>query len=106
MPASPPFLTVDPEGGAAPIPRVGHFARFTSTAFQTSIRLDGCNGGTAPSSTSPSPIYDDRRFQDLPILVDALEEAGCANVDILGHCRGPGPHARGCWVVDLILGKE
>jgi hypothetical protein len=51
-------------------------------------------------------IYDDRRFEDLPILADPLEEAGCQDADILGHCRGPGPHTRGCWVVDLLLGKE
>jgi hypothetical protein len=50
-------------------------------------------------------IYDERRFLDLPILADALEEAGCNNTDIFAHCRGPGSHARGCWVVDLILGK-
>jgi hypothetical protein len=51
-------------------------------------------------------IYDERRFQDLPILADALEESGCTNTDILGHCRGPGPHVRGCWVVDGLLGKR
>jgi hypothetical protein len=51
-------------------------------------------------------IYDARAFDRLPILADALEEAGCTNADILSHCRQPGPHARGCWVVDLILGKE
>jgi hypothetical protein len=51
-------------------------------------------------------IYDERRFEDLPILADALEEAGCDNGDILSHCRGPGPHVRGCWVVDLLLAKE
>jgi hypothetical protein len=50
--------------------------------------------------------YDDRRFDLLPILADALEEAGCDNTDILQHCRGSGPHARGCFVLDLILGKE
>ena len=51
-------------------------------------------------------IYDERRFQDLPILADALEEAGCTSGDILEHCRGPGPHVSGCWVVDLLLGKQ
>jgi hypothetical protein len=51
-------------------------------------------------------IYEDRRFEDMPILADALEEAGCNDADILGHCRGPGPHVRGCWTVDLLLGKE
>jgi hypothetical protein len=50
-------------------------------------------------------IYADRAFDRLPILADALEDAGCDNADILAHCRGPGPHVRGCWVVDLILGK-
>ena len=50
-------------------------------------------------------IYDDRAFDRLPILADALEDAGCDNADILAHCRGPGPHVRGCWVVDLLLGK-
>jgi hypothetical protein len=51
-------------------------------------------------------IYAERRFGDLPVLADALEEAGCANEDILNHCRAPGEHARGCWVVDLLLGKQ
>jgi hypothetical protein len=50
-------------------------------------------------------IYNDRRFQELPILADALEEAGWTDREILGHCREPGDHVRGCWVVDLILGK-
>ena len=42
----------------------------------------------------------------LAILADALEDAGCDNADILNHCRQPGEHVRGCWVVDLVLGKE
>jgi hypothetical protein len=49
--------------------------------------------------------YQSRDFSALPILADALQEAGCDNEDILAHCRGPGPHVRGCWAVDLILGK-
>ena len=51
-------------------------------------------------------VYDDRAFDRLPVLAGALEEAGCDDADILAHCRGPGPHVRGCWVVDLLLGKE
>jgi hypothetical protein len=51
-------------------------------------------------------IYDERAFERMPILADALEDAGCTNDVVLAHCRGPGPHARGCWVVDLLLGKE
>jgi hypothetical protein len=50
-------------------------------------------------------IYADRAFDRLPILADALQDAGCENPDVLGHCRGDGPHVRGCWVVDLVLGK-
>jgi hypothetical protein len=53
-----------------------------------------------------SPIYEERAFDCLRILADALEEAGCDNANILTLCRQPGPHIRGCWVVDLILGKE
>jgi hypothetical protein len=51
-------------------------------------------------------IYDERHFTDMAILGDALEEAGCTNADILDHCRLPGEHARGCWVLDLALGRE
>jgi hypothetical protein len=51
-------------------------------------------------------LYDDHQFEDMPILGDALEEAGCTSEDILHHCRRPGAHVRGCWVVDLVLSKE
>jgi hypothetical protein len=57
--------------------------------------------------------YDDRLLPAgtldtarLAVLADALEEAGCDYADILTHLRSPGPHVRGCWVVDLLLGKE
>ena len=51
-------------------------------------------------------IYDDRAFDRLPVLADALIDAGCDDNDILNHCRSTGPHVRGCWVVDLVLGKQ
>jgi hypothetical protein len=51
-------------------------------------------------------IYDEYAFDRLPILADALEEAGCTDADILNHCRKPGEHVRGCWVVDLLLNKS
>jgi hypothetical protein len=51
-------------------------------------------------------MYEWRNFSDMPILADRLQDGGCDNDDILDHCRGPGPHVRGCWVVDLVLGKE
>jgi hypothetical protein len=50
-------------------------------------------------------IYEERRFQDLPVLADALEEAGCDSPDILAHCREVGAHVRGCWVLELLLAK-
>ena len=51
-------------------------------------------------------IYDEGRFEAMPILADALENVGCANDDILEHCRSGGEHVRGCWAVDLVLGKK
>jgi hypothetical protein len=51
-------------------------------------------------------IYEERAFDRLPLLADALEDAGCADAGLLGHLRGPGPHVRGCWAVDLLLGQE
>ena len=51
-------------------------------------------------------MYESRDFSAMPILADALQDAGCDSDDVLNHCRGPGPHVRGCWVVDLVLGKE
>ena len=52
-------------------------------------------------------MYDARDFSAMPVLGDALQGAGCDNPDVLGHCREPNAvHVRGCWVVDLMLGKE
>jgi hypothetical protein len=51
-------------------------------------------------------IYDERAFERLPILADALMDAGCEDEQVIAHCRSEGPHVRGCWVVDLVLGKE
>jgi hypothetical protein len=62
------------------------------------------NEGTNPKLAQA--IYDSRDFTDMPILADALEEAGCTDQDILVHCRSRGEHVRGCWVIDLVLGKE
>jgi hypothetical protein len=51
-------------------------------------------------------IYDDYHFSEMPILGDALEDAGFQDADILNHCREPALHAKGCWVVDLVLERE
>ena len=53
-----------------------------------------------------SHIYESREFTAMPILADALQDAGCDDEQILSHCRAEKPHARGCWVLDAILGKE
>jgi hypothetical protein len=91
-----------------------------------SLALLRCVVGNPFRSVTISPIcltpqvvalalatYDERELPAgtldlarLAVLADALEEAGCTDADILGHLRGPGPHARGCWVVDLLLGKS
>jgi hypothetical protein len=65
----------------------------------------------APSWRTPAlvglaqNIYADRAFDRLPVLADALFDAGCANEELLTHLRSNGPHVGGCWVVDLLLGK-
>jgi hypothetical protein len=51
-------------------------------------------------------VYADRAFDHLPVLGGALEETGCTDAGILSHLRGPGPHVRGCWVLNLLLGKD
>ena len=71
-----------------------------------------CRGDIDPAWVTPTIkkmaelAYEERRFDDLPILGDALEDAGCDNADILNHCRQPGEHGRGCWVVDLLTGRS
>ncbi|MCU0703360.1 MAG: hypothetical protein MUF18_05150 [Fimbriiglobus sp.] len=61
---------------------------------------------TETVKTLATGIYEERAFDRLPILADALEEAGCDDPAMLSHLRGPGPHCRGCWVVDLARGKS
>jgi hypothetical protein len=86
-------------------------------AAQAAILRDISGNPFRPSAFSPewrtstavalaAEMYEARDFFAMPILADALQDAGCDNADILTHCRGPGPHVRGCWVVDLVLGKE
>src|SRR5262249_38405908 len=61
---------------------------------------------TADMTLLAHGIYAEKAFDRMPILADALQDAGCDSGDILDHCRGHGPHVRGCWVVDLVLEKE
>jgi hypothetical protein len=62
------------------------------------------NGGTVPMLAHA--IYEQRTFERLPVLADALEDAGCSDPELLGHLRSGAEHARGCWALDLILDKE
>ncbi|VTR96030.1 Uncharacterized protein OS=Sorangium cellulosum (strain So ce56) GN=sce5710 PE=4 SV=1 [Gemmata massiliana] len=71
---------------------------FRPVAFSPSWR-------TSTAVALASQMYESRDFGALPILADALQDAGCDSAEVLDHCRGPGPHVRGCWVVDLVLGK-
>jgi hypothetical protein len=96
-------------------------------ACQASLFRDVMNNPFRPVALSPTVLawndaavvrlaqaaYDERHLPTgtldngrLAVLADALEEAGCTDTDILGHLRGPGPHVRGCWPVDLCLGKS
>jgi hypothetical protein len=71
---------------------------------------------TATVTTLARQMYESGDFSAMPILADALQDAGCDSADILDHCRGRPkgvqgelvgePHVRGCWVVDLVLEKE
>jgi hypothetical protein len=61
---------------------------------------------TPDAVTLAGHIYHDRAFDRMPELADALEEAGCYHADLLGHLRSEGPHVRGCWVIDALLGKS
>jgi hypothetical protein len=62
------------------------------------------NGGTVVAMAQH--IYDGWAFGDLPFLADALEEAGCDDPILIEHCRGPGLHTRGCWVIDALLKRQ
>jgi hypothetical protein len=72
---------------------------FRPVAFSSEWRTD-------TAITLARQMYEARDFSAMPILADALQDAGCDSEDILTHCRGDGPHVRGCWVVDLVLGKS
>jgi hypothetical protein len=87
--------------------RAGLLRDIFGNPFRSASLAASCltwRAGLIPSMAAT--IYDERRFRDLPILADALEEAGCTHAAILGHCRGRDGHVRGCWVVDALLGKE
>ena len=83
-----------------------HFLRdIFGNPFRPVIFDPACRTETTISLAQSA--YESRDFSSLPILADCLEEAGCHHSDVLNHCRDPKQvHIRGCWVVDLILGKS
>jgi hypothetical protein len=94
--------------GRGQVPRVEQatllrdiFAPFHSGLFDPSWRA--WNGAALVNLAQT--IYEERAFDRLPILADALEDAGCTNQELIAHCRGTGPHYRGCWAVDAVLAK-
>jgi hypothetical protein len=72
---------------------------FRPVAFDPSWR-------TSAAVAIAKGMYESRDFAAMSLLADALQDADCADQQILDHCRGPGPHVKGCWVVDFVLGKE
>jgi hypothetical protein len=70
---------------------------FCPVAFDSQWRTDDTLG-------LARGIYEDRAFDRMPLLTDALMDAGCDDKAILAHCRSDEPHVRGCWLVDLVLG--
>lgn len=90
--------------GAAERAAQSHLLRDVFGNLFRPVRL-GPQWRTAAVTDLACRIYDDRAFDRFPLLADALMEAGCADEQVIGHCRSDGPHVRGCWVVDLVLGK-
>jgi hypothetical protein len=103
---------------------LGEDAEAAETVAQAAILRDIFGNPFRPAAISPAwqtpavvalaqAAYDNRILPAgalasarLAVLADALEEAGCADAELLGHLRGPGPHVRGCWALDLVLGKS
>lgn len=101
----------------ARILRIGQLAPRKPLFQPAAIVRDMFGNPFRPVSTNPSwliptvtdlarSIYQQRAFERLPTLADALIDAGCNNEAILNHCQDGGEHCRGCWVVDLVLGKQ
>src|SRR5262245_20153626 len=100
-------LTEVPVPSAAPEFRAGLVRDLFGNPFRPvcpDVEWLTANRGIVPKMARA--IHDAHSFEDLPVLADALEEAGCYDPAILAHCRAGGLHARGCWVVDTLLGRH
>jgi hypothetical protein len=80
---------------------------FGSVPFHT-VPFDptSCFGANGRVAQLGRTVYQEGAFHRVPLLADTLEDAGCTDAELLGHLRGPGPHVRGCWAVDLIRDKS
>jgi hypothetical protein len=115
---------VAPYAWSAHVTQPGGASRRRESAAQAALLRDIAGNPFRPVAVSPAwqtpqvvalaqTAYEERALPSgeldparLAVLADALEDAGCTNRDILNHLRGPGPHVRGCWAVDLLLGKS
>jgi hypothetical protein len=79
---------------------------FPTSFCPVTLDSTGLNWNDSTIRKLAQAIYAERAFDRLPILADALEEAGCENEEILSHCRARSDHVRGCWLIDLLLGRE
>jgi hypothetical protein len=79
------------------------FRRIADPARRSLARADDADDAVRQLAEA---IYETQEFDRLPLLADALEDAGCTDAELVGHLRGPGPHVRGCWAADLILSKD
>ena len=103
------LVAVPPERIAATLLRyTNHPAGYLRDIFGNPFRPVTMNPSWLSSNVIAlaRTIYDEREFERLPILADALMDAGCDSEEIIKHCQGAGPHVLGCWVVDLVLAKE
>jgi hypothetical protein len=81
-------------------------AQLLRCIFRGPFRPSGSFSSPAHLVTWAHGIYDDRAFDEMPFLADALDEAGCPDQALLDHLRAPGPHARGCWAIDRLTWRE
>jgi hypothetical protein len=93
-------------GDSAPQVHPAAYLRDLAGQLFAVVRLDPSwltwNEGIVPKLARS---IEEGRFEALPVLADALEEAGCDCTALLDHCRSRGPHIRGCWALDLLLGR-
>jgi hypothetical protein len=112
-----PDATVVPESWGTPLDPAWQQAWASERAWQASTFREVIGNPFHPIPLNPTwqtstvlalaqGIYQDRAFDRLPILADALQDASCDNPDLLNHLRSEGPHTRGCWAIDLLTNRE